>query len=85
MQERQTQVLALPARAEGRGRDTEGILEKEKKKEDVPPEGSPALTAAEIHDIPRNSRRFGVVSGDTDPCQDLRGARGVGKGNAALV
>ena len=30
MQERQTQVLALPARAEGRDRDTEGILRKNK-------------------------------------------------------
>ncbi|KAK1876624.1 Signal transducer and activator of transcription 3.1 [Dissostichus eleginoides] len=30
MQERQTQVLALPARAEGRDRETEGILGKKK-------------------------------------------------------
>lgn len=30
MQERQTQVLALPTRAEGRDRETEGILKKDK-------------------------------------------------------
>lgn len=59
MQERQTQVLALPARAEGRDRDTEGIL---KKKTKVP-------LKVEIQGIPRNSCRFHAGFGDTDPCR----------------
>lgn len=60
MQDRQTQVLALPARAEGNDKETEGIL-KEKK---TPP------VRTEIHGIPRNSLHSGL--GDSYPCQMWR-------------
>lgn len=70
MQERQTQVLALPARAEGIGRDTEGILRKR-----CHSRGLPSLTA-EIHSIPRNSRQF--HTGRINPCQKCEVHRGRG-------
>lgn len=65
MQERQTQVLALPARAEGSDRDTEGILRS----------AFSRLTVG-IHGIPRNSQRFHVDLGCVDPCCEMhRGLR----------
>jgi len=76
MQERQTHVLALPARAEGRDRETEGILEKKKgatrgsrQKSTVFPEipgGSKQSLVTQIH-----ARRARCTQG--------------GKGNVALV
>lgn len=67
MQERQTHVLALPARAEGRDRETEGILKKKYTKY-VPPLGSSGLTE-EIRSNSRNSHRLCAGFGDTEPCQ----------------
>lgn len=60
MQERQTQVLALPAKAEGRDRDTEGISKSLWNLPDL---------RAKIHKDPRCWWRFHAGFGDTDPFQ----------------
>lgn len=54
MHERQTQVLAVPARAEGSDRETEGIL---------------TALWAEIQGMSKNSRWFHAGPADVDPCQ----------------
>ncbi|KAG8004482.1 hypothetical protein GBF38_008723 [Nibea albiflora] len=58
MQERQTQVLARPARAEGRDRETEGILEK------VPLGGSPGSRqkSTVFPDIPAGSMQAALAT-----------------------
>lgn len=66
MQERQTQVLALPARF----RETEGILRKVRL----------CRLTAEIHSVPRNSRHLRAGGGDTDPCQMCEVHRGWERG-----
>ncbi|KAJ4924415.1 hypothetical protein JOQ06_000655, partial [Pogonophryne albipinna] len=65
MQERQTQVLALPARAEGRDRETEGILGKKK--------GSPGSRKRSMvfQDMPNVSMQvLAIISAGLDRCCD---------------
>ncbi|KAF3857431.1 hypothetical protein F7725_009291 [Dissostichus mawsoni] len=65
MQERQTQVLALPARAEGRDRETEGILGKKK--------GSPGSRKRSMvfQDMPNVSMQvLEIISAGLDRCCD---------------
>lgn len=73
MQERQTQVRALPARAEGSDRETEGMpfffFKASKKKL--------SKLTARIHNVPRNSLRFHTNPASTDPCRPFEMHRGV--------
>lgn len=77
MQERQTQVLALPARAEGRFRETEGILRK------VQLKGSPCSQhrSTAFPEIPSSSTQALVTQIHARCARCTEG----GKGNTALV